>query len=90
MPPVDVHLLGAKTSALADLYHGASDRAQRSYRKIRRLDDRVDVAGRLFHYDCARFRLRKTQPTGNRTQHLLLTLAVHRRLPIRGTLRPLS
>ena len=90
MPPVDVHLLGAKASALADRYYGASERTQRSYRKIRRLDNRVDVAGRLFHYDCARFGRRKTQPTGNRTQHLLLTLAVHRRLPITGKLRPLS
>jgi hypothetical protein len=38
MPPVDVHLLGAKASALADRYHGSSERTQRSYRKIRRLE----------------------------------------------------
>jgi hypothetical protein len=60
MPPVNVYLLGAKTSALANLCHGTPDRAQRSYRKIRRLDDRVDVAGRLFHCNCARLGLRKT------------------------------
>jgi hypothetical protein len=65
MPPVDVHLLGAKTSAFADRCYGASDRTQRSCREIRRLDNRVDVAGRLFHFDCARFGLSNTQPAGN-------------------------
>jgi hypothetical protein len=85
MPPVDVYLLGAKTSALADRCHRTSDRTQRSYRKIRRLDDRVDVAGRLFHYSCARFGFRKAQPAGNCAQHLFLTLAIHRRLSSTGS-----
>ena len=85
MPPVDVYLLGAKTSALADRCHRTSDRTQRSYRKIRRLDDRVDVAGRLFHYSCARFGFRKAQPAGNCVQHLFLTLAIHRRLSSTGS-----
>src|SRR5271155_1719202 len=82
MPPVDTHLLGTKTAAIADRSYGASNRPQRRHREIGRLDDGVDVTTRLFNCDSAGRGLSKPQPAADFAQNLLLTFAVHRRLSI--------
>jgi hypothetical protein len=53
MPPVDTHLLVAKTASFADDSHGASNGSQRRHREIGRLDSGVDVTRRLFDRDSA-------------------------------------
>jgi hypothetical protein len=78
MPPVDLHLLGTKTAAIADRRHGVSDRPQRRHREIGRLDDGVDVTRRLFDSDSVGLGFGKPQPAGDFAHNLLLTFAVHR------------
>jgi hypothetical protein len=87
MPPIDTYLLGAKTAAIANRSHGASDRPQCRHREIGYLKNGVDVTGRLFDYDSAGRGCGKPQPAGNFAHNLKLTFVVHRRPPITGTLR---